>query len=81
MDRKGCEDMGARDSGGKKGGKGGKGGGLRAHQSATQNLNVHPARVSLFTFKHFITPCAMCMRPDGSKPSYATIPGFLSRRL
>lgn len=32
-------------------------GGAQTHQSATQNLNVHPALVSLFTFRHFITPC------------------------
>jgi len=42
---------------------------ISANQSATQNLKWHPARVSLLTLRHFITPCAMCMRPEGSKPS------------
>mmetsp|Transcript_45318 Transcript_45318/g.144215 ORF Transcript_45318/g.144215 Transcript_45318/m.144215 type:complete len:202 (-) Transcript_45318:364-969(-) len=42
---------------------------IRANQSATQNLNVQPALVSLFTLRAFITPCAMCMRPEGSNPS------------
>ena len=30
---------------------------MRANQSATQNLNVTPHLVSLFTFRAFITPC------------------------
>mmetsp|Transcript_9748 Transcript_9748/g.28146 ORF Transcript_9748/g.28146 Transcript_9748/m.28146 type:complete len:203 (-) Transcript_9748:164-772(-) len=52
-----------------------------ANQSAIQNLNVTPDFVNLFTFKHFITPWAMCILPDGSNPSYATGFGFLSSNL
>ena len=40
-----------------------------ANQSATQNLKTQPADVSLFTLMALSTPCAMCMRPLGSKPS------------
>lgn len=40
-----------------------------ANQSATQKRKTAPADVSLFTFTVRSTPCAMCMRPDGSKPS------------
>eukprot|EP00962_Isochrysis_galbana_P054390 scaffold25917_cov121-Isochrysis_galbana.AAC.1 len=49
---------------------------ISANQSATQKINVPPAAVHLFTFIALKTPCAMCMRPDGSKPSYSTKPGF-----
>ena len=42
---------------------------MRANQSATQKMNVPPACVHLFTFIALNTPCAMCIRPDGSKPS------------
>mmetsp|Transcript_59867 Transcript_59867/g.105265 ORF Transcript_59867/g.105265 Transcript_59867/m.105265 type:complete len:218 (-) Transcript_59867:34-687(-) len=41
-----------------------------ANQSATQNLNRQPVEVSLFTLMARSTPWAMCMRPEGSKPSY-----------
>lgn len=54
---------------------------ISANQSATQKMNVPPARVHLFTFIALKIPCAMCMRPDGSKPSYRTKPGFLTSRL
>lgn len=43
-------------------------------------MNVHPARVSLLTLIALSTPCAMCMRPDGSKPSYATGLGLARKR-
>ena len=34
-----------------------------------QNLKVTPDLVSLFTLSALSTPCAMCMRPEGSNPS------------
>ncbi|OSX75563.1 hypothetical protein BU14_0231s0017 [Porphyra umbilicalis] len=40
-----------------------------ANQSATQNTKSQPEEVNLLTLTAFWMPCAMCMRPDGSKPS------------
>mmetsp|Transcript_41809 Transcript_41809/g.94432 ORF Transcript_41809/g.94432 Transcript_41809/m.94432 type:complete len:206 (-) Transcript_41809:560-1177(-) len=42
---------------------------MRANQSATQNTNVPPASVHLFTLIALKIPWAMCIRPLGSKPS------------
>mmetsp|Transcript_75067 Transcript_75067/g.150903 ORF Transcript_75067/g.150903 Transcript_75067/m.150903 type:complete len:258 (+) Transcript_75067:167-940(+) len=43
---------------------------MSANQSATQNTNVPPAPAHLFTLMALKMPCAMCILPDGSNPSY-----------
>src|SRR3989338_8829684 len=43
-----------------------------ANQSATQNLNLMPVEVNLFTVIVLINPCAIWIFDEGSKPSYAT---------
>ncbi|KAL1499186.1 hypothetical protein AB1Y20_013695 [Prymnesium parvum] len=53
---------------------------ISANQSATQKMNVPPAEVHLFTFIALKIPCAMCMRPDGSNPSYRMKLGFFESR-
>mmetsp|Transcript_32231 Transcript_32231/g.44959 ORF Transcript_32231/g.44959 Transcript_32231/m.44959 type:complete len:213 (+) Transcript_32231:861-1499(+) len=52
-----------------------------ANQSATQKINLTPHFVSLFTLIAFKIPCAMCIRPLGSNPSYALGLGCLSSRF
>ena len=44
---------------------------MRENQSATQKQNVAcvPSDVHLFTLTDLSRPCAMCIRPEGSKPS------------
>mmetsp|Transcript_10488 Transcript_10488/g.33542 ORF Transcript_10488/g.33542 Transcript_10488/m.33542 type:complete len:368 (+) Transcript_10488:1733-2836(+) len=54
---------------------------IRANQSATQNTNRPPAEVHLFTLSALKMPCAMCMRPLGSNPSYSRKLGFLLTRF
>jgi hypothetical protein len=41
----------------------------RANQSATQKMKMQPASVSLLTLMALSTPWAMCILPEGSKPS------------